>query len=343
MGALKEVESKVPSVISVAETRALLDRSPEEAVVLADVRWYLDGRDASQAFRDGHLPGAVFVDVDHDLADHHNADRRLGRHPLPTPQDFARSMARLGIGDRSHVIAYDDTGGMTAARLVVMLHMIGRSASLLDGGIGAWSRDFPDALESGDGRSPATAVFTPTPWPAESLADYDDVRRVAESTDRSSRNSPVLIDARAPDRFEGRAPTAVPGLDPRPGHIPGAVNAPWAAVLDPESKTMRSPHDLRRHFGRLGIGDGTDVIASCGSGVSACLNIVAIDHAGLPAARLFVPSWSGWASDPNLPAAVGTAEPIRPIEGSEAPSLGIDAVRDLRRSRQRNRLAHVEW
>ncbi|MFM8482116.1 MAG: rhodanese-like domain-containing protein, partial [Actinomycetota bacterium] len=244
MGTLNEVESKVPSVISVAETRALLDGSPDEAMVLADVRWYLDGRDASQAFRDGHLPGAVFVDVDRDLADHHNADRRLGRHPLPTPQDFARSMARLGIGDRSHVIAYDDTGGMTAARLVVMLRMIGRSASLLDGGIGAWSAEFPDALESGHGRSPATAVFTPTPWPAESLADYDDVRHVAESTDRSSRNSPVLIDARAPDRFEGRAPTAVPGLDPRPGHIPGAVNAPWAAVLDPESKTMRSPHDV---------------------------------------------------------------------------------------------------
>lgn len=343
MGTLKEVESKVPSVISVAETRALLDGSPEETVVLADVRWYLDGRDSSQAFRDGHLPGAVFVDVDRDLADYSNADPRHGRHPLPSPQDFARSMARLGIGDRSHVIAYDDTGGMTAARLVVMLRMIGRSASLLDGGIAAWSMEFPDALESGDGRLPATAVFTPTPWPAESLATFDEVRRIAESTDRWSRNSPVLIDARAADRFEGRAPTAVPGLDPRPGHIPGAVNAPWGAVLDPESKTMRSPHDLRRHFGRLGIGDGTDVIASCGSGVSACLNIVALDHAGLPAARLFVPSWSGWASDPNLPAAVGTAEPIRPIEGSDAPSLGIDAVRDLRRSRQRNRLADIEW
>ncbi|MGA0879159.1 MAG: sulfurtransferase, partial [Ilumatobacteraceae bacterium] len=341
---LNEVESKVPSLISVAEVRAVLDTavegSPgESSTVIADVRWYLDGRDAHHAFNTGRIPGAVFVDVDRDLADHRNTDARRGRHPLPSPEDFARSMARLGIGDRTHVIAYDDTGGMTAARLVVMLRMIGRSASLMNGGLKAWTAQCPDRWETGAPTSPMTAVFNPTPWPTDRLAS---IETVGDLVYRGRDDATILIDARAADRFEGRAPAAVPAIDPRPGHIPGALNAPWAAVLDADTALMRSPNELRRHFGQLGIDDSTAVIASCGSGVSACLNLLALEHAGLPPAQLFVASWSGWASDPLRSAETGPVQPLRSATVTD-PSLGVDAVHALRRARQRNRLADIEW
>lgn len=336
---MSEVESKVPGVISVTDAQSLMESITDGSVVLADVRWYLDGRDARQAFVAGRIPGAVFVDVDRDLADHGNSDARRGRHPFPTAENFARSMSRLGIGDHTHVIAYDDTGGMTAARLVVMLRMIGRSASLLSGGLKAWTARFPEGLGTGEPASARTAVFTPTPWPSDRLAALEDV---VGSSARGHDTSTVLIDARAADRFEGRAPAAVPAIDPRPGHIPGALNAPWSAVIDPETSTLRSPNEVRRHFGQLGIDGSTDVIAYCGSGVSACLNVLALEYAGLPPARLFVASWSGWASDPELPAETGTVEPPRSVDVTST-SVGIDAVHALRRTRQHNRLADIEW
>lgn len=256
-------------------------------MVLADVRWYLDGRDGRAAYETGHLPGAVWVDLDGALAGH-GLPATEGRHPLPDPARFAASMGALGIDDDTVVVAYDDTGGMTAGRLVVMLRMLGHDAAVLDGGLTSWT----GAVERG-WVSPAPRTFTPRPWPADRLAD-------ADQTSAHPAAGGVLIDARARERFTGE----VAVVDPRPGHVPGARNAPWGAVLGPDGR-FRPVEELRSHFAALGIDEDSDVIASCGSGVSACMNLVALEHAGLPPARLYVASWSGWAADPDRPAALG--------------------------------------
>ncbi len=265
-------------------------------VLVADVRWYLDGRDGRAAYEHSHLPGAVWVDLDRHLAAH---DRPAvdGRHPLPTPEAFAASMGQIGIGDDTTVIAYDDTGGMTAGRLVVMLRVLGIDAAVLDGGLAAWT----DAAEASHPRSgrvqsgwvePTPRSFTPRPWPAGRFATAD------EAGDAAAAGRPVL-DARSAERFRGE----VALIDARPGHIPGARNAPWNAVLD-DTGRFRSPDELRRHYAALAADTG-EVIASCGSGVSACMNLIAMEHAGLQPARLFTASWSGWSADPERPVELG--------------------------------------
>lgn len=331
-------ESKVPCVVSVDDVRAFMN---EKTVVMADVRWYLDGRDGRDEFAAGHIPGAIFVDIDEDLADQLHTDPCRGRHPLPTPEHFASAMSRLGIGDDTYVIAYDDTGGMTAARLVVMLRMIGRSASLLSGGLRSWTTNTDIALQRGEPQPRPTARFTAVPWPEDRLIDVSEVLSIVDAGD--SESPVVLLDARAANRFEGRAPEAVPTLDPRPGHIPGATNAPWAAVLDPETRELLPTADLVDHFADLGIEESSQPVAYCGSGISACLNVVALEHAGLPAARLFVPSWSGWASDPDLPAELGPSTDDGDTFAPTSASTGVAAVHALRRARQRHRLAEIEW
>lgn len=264
------------------------------SAVLADVRWYLDGRDGRAAYEAGHLPGAVWVDLDHHLAAHGSAADE-GRHPFPTPDEFASAMTCLGIGDDTVVVAYDDTGGLTAGRLVVMLRMIGRDAAVLDGGTRTWTAPLDTGWVE---PSPSPTPFTVTPWPVDRLASADEIAAVAASRGDAG----VAIDARAAERFTGEAAS----IDPRPGHVPGARNAPWNAVLDPDGR-LRSIDELRAHYAALGIDGSTDVVASCGSGVSACMNIVALEHAGLGAARLYVASWSGWSSDPARPTELGPA------------------------------------
>lgn len=259
--------------------------------VLADVRWYLDGRDGREAFEAGHLPGAVFVDLERDLCAH-GRPATEGRHPLPEPGAFAAAMGRLGIGDTSVVVAYDDGGGSTAGRLVVMLRLLGRDAALLDGGLGGWADAHGLALERGRGRAPTPATFTPRPWPTDRLASADDVARAAGS-------GRAVLDARARERYTGE----VTMIDPRPGHVPGARSAPWTEVLDPATGRLRTPAELRAHFEHVGAKAGT--ITYCGSGVSACLNMLAMEHAGLTPPRLYVASWSGWSADPRRPAELG--------------------------------------
>ncbi|CAB4883553.1 unannotated protein [freshwater metagenome] len=256
--------------------------------VLADVRWYLDGRSAREAYEAGHLPGAIFVDLETQLAGH-GQPASAGRHPFPTPDAFADAMGALGIGDDTTVIAYDDTGGMTAGRLVVMLRMIGRNAAVLDGGIDAWH----GPLTTGAGTASEHRHFTVREWPTERFATADETAALAQS------QTGVVMDARSRERYTGE----VTLVDPRPGHVPGAVSAPFAAAIDPATKRFRLPTELREHFAALGVSDGggggggNGVVTYCGSGVSACVNIVAMEHAGLPPARLYVASFSGWAAD----------------------------------------------
>jgi thiosulfate/3-mercaptopyruvate sulfurtransferase len=242
-----------------------------DEVALADVRWYLDGRSGAQAFEAGHLPGAVFVDLDRWLAA--PADPARGRHPLPEPEVFARGMSEAGIGDDATVVAYDDAGGMTAARLVWLLRATGPDAAVLDGGLAAAGGE----RESGP-VTPAPARFTARPWPSDRLVDIDGL------------GQGVLLDARARKRYAGEFEP----VDPRPGHIPGARNVPAAEMLAPGGRLLPAD-DLRAQLDAAGVTDADDVIASCGSGVNACHTLLVLEGLGHPSARLFPGSYSQWS------------------------------------------------
>jgi thiosulfate/3-mercaptopyruvate sulfurtransferase len=253
-----------------------------ERVVLADVRWYLDGRDGRDAYRAGHLPGAVFVELERDLAAP-AGDAKGGRHPLNSPEAFASAMAALGIGDGDTVVAYDDDSGAIAARLVWMLRATGHDAALLDGGIGGWTGELVAGEET---RPPAT--FTARPWPPERLVGIEEVQDAPG----------VLIDGRTGSRFAGEPD----GIDPRPGHIPGARSVPTREHAGPDG-FLRPVADLRERFAAAGIDAGTPVVSYCGSGVTACHNLLVLEHAGLGPGRLFPGSWSQWSRDPSRPVA----------------------------------------
>jgi thiosulfate/3-mercaptopyruvate sulfurtransferase len=255
-----------------------------DGVVVADVRWYLDDRDGRAAYDAGHVPGAVFVDLDRDLAA--PASPAEGRHPLPAPDDFAAAMERLGIGDHDTVVAYDDQGGVMAARLVWMLRATGHAAALVDGGIGAY--DGP--LETAAPTPAKPKRFTPRPWPADRVASMDDAADAAN----------VLLDARQRERYLGEPSP----LDPRAGHIPGARSLPARENVD-ESGRFLPVDDLRRKLAAAGVDGAAPIVSYCGSGVTACHNLLVVEHAGLPAGRLYPGSWSQWASDPERPVETG--------------------------------------
>lgn len=251
--------------------------------VLADVRWYLDGRSGLAEYERGHLPGAVFVDLDRWLAG--PPSPAAGRHPLPDPAVFAAGLAGLGIGDRDTVLAYDDAGGLYAARLVWLLRAIGHEAALLDGGLAT----YPGPLRAGrEHRPPAT--FTTRPWPAARLAD------LATATDPAN----VVLDARAPARYRGE----LEPVDPRAGHIPGARNVPCAELLGADGRFLPAA-GLRARFGQAGVTGGQRPVAYCGSGVTACHALLALELAGLGEGRLYPGSWSQYSADPSRPAALG--------------------------------------
>ena len=260
-------------------------------LVVADVRWYLDGRSGRDAYEGGHLPGAVFVDLDTVLAA--DPSTGAGRHPLPDPGVFAGSLGRLGIGDRTTVVAYDDAGGAVAARLWWMLRAVGQDAAVLDGGLPAWT----GPLETGPGPERGTVARTPVLWPSDRIATGDEVAAVSEGQVDGVR----LLDARAPERFAGK----VEPIDPRAGHIPGAVNAPVAGNLDPGTGRFRPPEELRARYAGLLGEPPTEAIAYCGSGVNACHTLLALEVAGLPRGRLFPGSWSEWSSRADRPVATG--------------------------------------
>lgn len=257
-----------------------------DEVVLADVRFYLDGRSAREEYDAGHLPGAVYVDLERWLSA--TATPQDGRHPLPSPERFAAGMSESGIGDGTQVVAYDDAGGVIASRLVWMLRVLGHDAALLDGGLSAWTGG---ALETEE--QPTTPVsFTPTPWPTDRLASADDTAAAANGS------AGVVIDARQRERFDG----APDGIDPRSGHIPGAHSLPCREHLDADGHLL--PIDtLRTRLASAGIDGTTPVISYCGSGVTACHNLLVIEHAGLGTGRLYPGSWSQWSHDASRPVA----------------------------------------
>ncbi|MGH2862804.1 MAG: sulfurtransferase [Solirubrobacteraceae bacterium] len=264
-------------------------RGHRDEVVLADVRFYLDGRSGRTAYEAGHIPEAVFVDLDTVLSEPH-ADHTCGRHPLPAPGRFADGLAELGIGDEHTVVAYDDAGGVIAARLVWLLRTIGHGAALLDGGLAAWPQHELQPTHRHHHPAKPPARFMPVPWPQHLLAQIDEVA----ATDA------VLIDARDRTRFAG-GPDPV---DPRSGHIPGARSVPTREHLGADLR-IASAEQLRADFAQAGIGPGTPVISYCGSGVTACHNLLALERAGLGPGRLYPGSWSEWSRDPARAVATG--------------------------------------
>ncbi|RZT59507.1 thiosulfate/3-mercaptopyruvate sulfurtransferase [Microcella alkaliphila] len=260
-----------------------------DEVVVADVRWYLDGRSGREAHEAGHIPGAVFVDLDAWLAA--PATPADGRHPLPDPAVFAMGLGAVGIGDGDAVVAYDDAGGVIAARLVWMLRAVGHDAALLDGGLDAWvTAHGEDALETGPVDARPRSLSTRA-WPAERLADLDEVSRA------SADEGPLLVDARAPERYRGEEEP----VDARAGHIPGAVNLPTRDHVGPDGLHL-APEVLRERFAAAGAAE-REVVAYCGSGVTACHTLIALEYAGLSAGRLYPGSWSQYAAAPGLPVA----------------------------------------
>lgn len=249
-------------------------------VRIVDVRWYLDGRSGRAAYDRGHIPGAVWVDLDTQLSAPPGA---AGRHPLPSPHVFAAAMASLGVDDDTPVVAYDDAGGVVASRLWWMLDTLGHPAAVLDGGLDAWGGELE--LEE---VNPVSGSFAERPWPTSTIATADDVADLPDAA--------VLLDARSTERYEGHENP----IDPRFGHIPGARSAPATAVLGADGRVVDASA-LRAHFGRLGIEPGTDVVAYCGSGVSACIDIAALRSIGVNATRLYVGSWSEWGADEARP------------------------------------------
>lgn len=264
-------------------------RLPEEATRtrLLDVRWTLPQPDGRPDYAAGHIPGAVYVDLDTELSQH--LGPRHGRHPLPDPRDFERAARRWGVRRQDAVVVYDGGGNLAAARAWWLLRYHGfDDVRLLDGALPAWrSAGLP--LETGEVHpEPGDVALTPGALPILELAE------VAPFVEDGG----TLLDARAPERYRGD----VEPIDPRAGHVPGALNTPTGGNLDAEGRFLPESA-LRRRFLDAGVRDGAPVASYCGSGVTATHNLVALALAGFPGA-LFPGSWSQWSNN-DLPVARG--------------------------------------
>jgi thiosulfate/3-mercaptopyruvate sulfurtransferase len=259
------------------------DRPP----VLIDVRWSLAGPPGIEAYRAGHLPGARFADLDTELAGRRGAG---GRHPLPEPADFEGLMRGLGVSSDSAVVVYDAADGVPAARAWWDIRYFGHhDVRVLDGGYAGWvGAGFPITT---DEPSVGTGDFVTHPGGLPVL-DADSAARLA--TDG------VLVDVRVGERFRGE----VEPVDPIAGHIPGAVNLPTTGNVGPDGKFL-DVETLAKRFASLGIDDGEEVGAYCGSGVNAAHTVFAMTLAGLPTPALYVGSWSNWIADGTRAIATG--------------------------------------
>ena len=256
---------------------------------LLDVRWRLDRPDGRPDYSAGHIPGARYVDLDAQLARH--GEPQDGRHPLPPVEQLQQDARGWGIDDGDTVVVYDDLKNLSAARAWWLLRYAGvADVRLLDGGLSAW-RAAGLPLETGEAPAPAHGSVT---------LEYGALRVLTIDEAATFPGAGVLLDARAGDRYRGE----VEPIDPRAGHIPGAVSAPTTENVDADGRFLPQER-LRTRFAALGIAPGTPVAAYCGSGVTAAHEVVAIALAGFDAA-LFPGSWSQWANHPERPVAVGS-------------------------------------
>ncbi|NUR41024.1 MAG: sulfurtransferase [Streptomyces sp.] len=277
------------AIISASELAS--DLAGQNPPVVLDVRWQLSVAraageppfDGHAAYAAGHIPGAVFVDLDRELA---AAPGARGRHPLPDVADFGAAMRRAGVSAGTPVIVYDGGQGWAAARAWWMLRWTGHpDVRVLDGGLPSWEGQLETSATT-----PAEGDFVPAPGAVE-LLDADGAAALARSG--------VLFDARAGERYRGE----VEPIDRVGGHIPGAVSAPTNENVAGDGRFLPA-EELHARFKALGVLDGSPVGVYCGSGVSGAHEVLALAVAGIPAA-LYVGSWSEWSSDPSRPVAVG--------------------------------------
>lgn len=283
------------TLIEPGELAALLDGggagfASRRTLAIVDCRHDLAHPEwGAQSYAAGHIPGASFAHLDRDLSS--PMGPKTGRHPLPDPERLAQRLGRFGIDRSVQVVAYDQGSGAIAARLWWLLRFLGHeSAAVLDGGFAAWqAAGLPVSTAE---ERPAARRFETTPHPAW-YATAEEVARGLE------RREIVLVDARAADRFAGRNET----LDPVAGHVPGARNHPFARNLDSDGRFL-PPQELGRLWREtLGGASPEAVVSMCGSGVTACHNLLAMERAGLHGARLYAGSWSEWCRDPTRPVA----------------------------------------
>lgn len=273
--------------------RELADEARNADIRVVDCRYTLSEPEAGRrSYLDGHIPGAVYADLDRDLAA--PVGPGTGRHPLPDPDRFADRLGGWGIDPGTRVVAYDEGSGAIAARLWWLLGWLGHAERLvLDGGYRAWLRA-------------GLSVEKAEPdWPRRRYAARPDWRRVVDTATVAAEflSRPGLVDARAARRFAG----AEEPIDPVAGHIPGAVNLPYERNLDAEGRFLPA-EVLREQYRRLAPDPPGGPVMMCGSGVTACHNALAMAVAGLPEPRVYVGSWSAWISDRTRPIAVQAAD-----------------------------------
>lgn len=282
-------------LVSCAELADAL--SGAEPPVLLDVRWRLNGPPGREEYEEGHLPGAVFLDLDADLAAPPGVG---GRHPLPDPADLQRVLRAAGVRDGAPVVAYDADNGSIAARVWWLLRWAGHDrVRVLDGGYAAWTAEGREVTRAVPVPEPGDITVRPGHMP---VVDADGAAVLARTG--------LLLDARAPERYRGD----VEPIDPRAGHVPGALNAPFAAHTGPDGR-WRAREELAGHFAALGVGrsdagePGKPIGAYCGSGVTATSVLLALEVAGIATAdspaTLYAGSWSNWSANPAREIATG--------------------------------------
>jgi thiosulfate/3-mercaptopyruvate sulfurtransferase len=290
MSLLKSFET----LVEAAALRELLAKGSSDLVIV-DCRFDLLHPDAGrQLYLQAHIPGARYADLNRDLSAPVTATS--GRHPLPEPEKFAALLARLGVRQAVQVVVYDSAGGAYAARLWWMLRAWGHTAvAVLDGGYPAWT-GAGGATVAGE-EPPASGPILAPPiavWPVVSAAEV-----AALLPDPQQ----LLVDARAAERFAG----SVEPIDAVAGHVPGAVNHPFFMNLGADGRFLPATELRQRWQSRLGSRDPEHLVAMCGSGVTACHNLLALAVAGLTGAKLYAGSWSEWIRDPRRPTATGSA------------------------------------
>jgi thiosulfate/3-mercaptopyruvate sulfurtransferase len=279
------------ALIDPAALAALLG---QQGIAIVDCRFDLAASSAGrEAYLKAHIPGAGFADLNKDLSVPPGRDS--GRHPLPAREAFALMLGALGIDNGTQVVAYDQASGAFAARFWWMLRWVGhRDVAVLDGGFDAWLAE-GHPVEAGPRQAP----------PGRFLLQAEEVRPVSsqEVLAATRQHERLIVDARAPERYSGQ----VEPLDSVAGHVPGAINAPFTANLGAAGRFLPAAELRRRWLQILGGKAPQELIAMCGSGVTACHNLLALEVAGLPGAALYAGSWSEWIRDPARPIATGSA------------------------------------